>query len=136
MPIDYNFDEAIIYNQNENQIGTFQGLQEVNISMDTEETYNAVTDSYTRTFQSQTMEIIADENNLNSDIVVKFFGFDSGRKPDIYSVVFVKYVQKRCHHKKRINKKWLKRYGSKEIRAVSVGWHVKCNVDGTIYFVK
>lgn len=31
-----------------------------------------------------------------------------------YTLKYTKYVQARRHHKKRINKKWLKRYGYKE----------------------
>ena len=133
---DFDFTEAAIYDQHENKIGTLQGIQKVNISVDSEERYNLETDSFTQTFKSQSMEIITDENNLNSDIVWKLFGYDTGRAPDMYSVVFVKHVQNRRHRKKRINKKWLQRYGYKEIRAVSAGWQVRRNTDGTIDFVK
>lgn len=34
--------------------------------------------------------------------------------PHKYTLKYTKYVQARRHHKKRINKKWLKRYGYKE----------------------
>ena len=34
--------------------------------------------------------------------------------PHEYTLKYTKYVQARRHHKKRINKKWLKRYGYKE----------------------
>lgn len=36
---------------------------------------------------------------------------DISNRPDAYVVQYVKLVQARKHKKKRINKKWLKRYG-------------------------
>ncbi len=34
--------------------------------------------------------------------------------PHEYTIKYTKYVQARRHHKRRINKKWLKKYGYKE----------------------
>lgn len=34
--------------------------------------------------------------------------------PNEFTIKYTKYVQARKHHKKRINKKWLKKYGYKE----------------------
>ena len=34
--------------------------------------------------------------------------------PNNYTIKYTKYVQARRHHKRRINKKWLKKYGYKE----------------------
>lgn len=38
--------------------------------------------------------------------------------------------------KKRINKKWLKRYGYKKVIVNSKGWNVKTYTNGTVEFVK
>lgn len=44
--------------------------------------------------------------------------------------------QNRIHKKKRINKKWAKRYGYKQVVVDSKGWKIKNNTDGSIEFVK
>ena len=41
----------------------------------------------------------------------KILGLDIAQMPDSYDIQYVKVVQARKHKKKRINKKWLKRYG-------------------------
>lgn len=41
-------------------------------------------------------------------------GADFSNTPDQVNILYVKKIQARKHHKKRINKKWLKRYGYKE----------------------
>ena len=51
-------------------------------------------------------------------------------------IQYVKVVQARKHKKKRINKKWLKRYGYKKVIVNSKGWNVKTHTDGTVEFVK
>ena len=44
--------------------------------------------------------------------------------------------QNKTHKKKRINKKWAKRYGYKQIVVNSKGWKIKNNTDGSFKFVK
>lgn len=41
-----------------------------------------------------------------------------------YDVEWVEIVQVRKHKKKRINKKWLKKYGVKQITRTSKGWKI------------
>lgn len=41
--------------------------------------------------------------------------------PNEYTIKYTKYVQARRHHKRRINKKWLKKYGYKERTVVIDG---------------
>ena len=53
-----------------------------------------------------------------------------------YDIQYVKFVQARKHKKKRINKKWFKRYGCKKVIVNSKGWNVKTYTDGTVEFVK
>ena len=61
---------------------------------------------------------------------------DTANMPDAYDVQFIKIVQARKHKKRRINKKWLKQYGYKQIIVESKGWKVKTDTDGNIEFVK
>lgn len=70
------------------------------------------------------------------DKLLKIFGVDISRKPDSYTIQYSKNVQVRKHKKKRINKKWIKRYGYKQIWFNSNGWKLKCYKDGIAEFVK
>lgn len=45
-------------------------------------------------------------------------------EPHEYTLKYTKYVQARRHHKKRINKKWLKRYGYKEKTIIIDGFKI------------
>ena len=69
--------------------------------------------------------------------IQELFGIDSERFPASYEIEYTKLVQARHHKKKRINKKWLKRYGYKQVRCKSNGWKLQCSSeDGTFEFVK
>lgn len=81
---------------------------------------------------SITMEFTTDETVDTN----KILGLDIAQMPDSYDIQYVKIVQARKHKKKRINKKWLKRYGYKKVVVNSKGWNVKTYTDGTIEFVK
>lgn len=81
---------------------------------------------------SITMEFTTDETvDIN-----KILGLDISQMPDSYDIQYVKIIQARKHKKKRINKKWLKRYGYKKVIVNSKGWNVKTHTDGTVEFVK
>ena len=56
--------------------------------------------------------------------------------PIIITNAITKTVQARTHKKKRINKKWLKRYGYKQITVKSKGWKVKTDTNGNVEFIK
>ena len=49
---------------------------------------------------------------------------------------FIKFVQARKHKKRKINKKWLKRYGYKQIIVKSKGWKMKTDTNGNVEFIK
>lgn len=81
---------------------------------------------------SMTMDFtIGEEVDIN-----KILGLDITQMPDSYDIQYVKFIQARIHKKKRINKKWLKRYGYKKVIVNSKGWGVKTHTDGTVEFVK
>ena len=56
--------------------------------------------------------------------------------PQSYDIIYPKVVQVRKHKKKRINKKWLKRYGYKIIHVTSQGWKITTYTDGSFEIVK
>ena len=66
----------------------------------------------------------------------KALGFDMSKTPDAYKISVTKPVQRRKHKKKRINKKWLKKYGYKILADFRDGWHIKSYADGHYEFVK
>ena len=51
--------------------------------------------------------------NINADLFSKLCG-TIPPKPEKYIIITKVFVQRRKHHKNRINKKWAKRYGFKE----------------------
>ena len=71
---------------------------------------------------------------INLDLLRQMCG--QIQPPKSYDIVYPKVVQARKHKKKRINKKWLKRYGYKTIHVTSKGWKLKTYADGSFEFVK
>lgn len=70
------------------------------------------------------------------DIEDKILGIDIANMPDAYDIQFIKFVQARKHKKRRINKKWLKRYGYKQITVESKGWKMKTDTNGNVELIK
>lgn len=58
------------------------------------------------------------ECDINTKILNAILGFDLSNPDSTWSVEYIKHVQARTHRKKRINKKWLKRYGYKSIPVI------------------
>ena len=79
-----------------------------------------------------------DELSFTADCTINFDLLKQLSLPDVpkYDITYVKVVQARKHRKKRINKKWLKRYGYKQIYVISKGWKMNMRTDGTYEFVK
>ena len=84
--------------------------------------------SYTVTFDTY--------EPINTEELYKILGVDTSNMPDAYDIQFTEIVQVRKHKKKRINKKWAKRYGYKQVVVDSKGWKIKNNTDGSIELVK
>ena len=72
------------------------------------------------------------EPSFSYDLLEKVTTFN----PDSYTIEYTEYVQARKHKKKRINKKWLKRYGYKPVQVRTEGWEMRTYVDGSFEFVK
>lgn len=73
---------------------------------------------------------------INTEELYKVLGVDTSNMPDEYDIQYVKIVQVRKHKKRRINKKWAKRHGYKQVVVDSKGWKIKNNTDGSIELVK
>ena len=73
---------------------------------------------------------------IDTEEFYKILGIDIANMPDAYDVQFIKLVQARKHKKRRINKKWLKRYGYKQMIVESKGWKVKTDTDGNAELIK
>ena len=71
-------------------------------------------------------------DNINNDILTKL----TDKAPDKFDIDYDVLVQRRKHRKKRINKKWAKRYGYKCVTKTTKGWKLKTYKDGSFEFIK
>lgn len=74
--------------------------------------------------------------SINTEELYKILGVDTSSMLDSYDIQILKIVQVRNHKKRRINKKWAKRYGYKQVIVDDNEWKIKNNPDGGIVFVK
>lgn len=75
-------------------------------------------------------------STIEKETLFKVLGVDISKTPNAYKIQVTKPVQRRKHKKKRINKKWLKKYGYKILVDFRDGWHIKSYADGHYEFVK
>lgn len=70
-------------------------------------------------------------NPINTDDFYEMLGIDKSKIPyfDTIEIPFV--TQTKRHKKKRINKKWIKRYGFKQTYVKAKGFEIHINKDGT-----
>ena len=73
---------------------------------------------------------------IDTEEFYKILGIDIANMPDAYDIQFIKFVQARKHKKRRINQKWLKRYGYKQITVESKGWKMKTDANSNVEFIK
>lgn len=57
---------------------------------------------------------ISFEVQVDAELMKRLFGYEDNLKNDVYDFSFSYLVPRRTHKKRRIAKKWLKRYGYKE----------------------
>lgn len=81
---------------------------------------------------SDTAKLTIECGTANNNVLSKLVG----KIPDEYDIDYSIYVQARKHKKKRINKKWAKRYGYKCVTKTAKGWKLKTYTDGSFEFVK
>lgn len=73
---------------------------------------------------------------MDTDKLYKVLGIDEASMPDKYDIPVLKVVQCRRHKKKRINKKWKKKYGYKQTHVTMKGWKMHSNCNGEVEFIK
>ena len=72
---------------------------------------------------------------LCSEKLEELFGVDTASQEDSFAINYCYQIQKRKHKKKRINKKWAKRYGFISIPIVIPGFRLEDGSDSnTIVF--
>ena len=119
-------------------LGQIEDIKEVNITTESETEYER--DKHGKVLRSVNDSIY--EFTFNADKPIdteefyKILGIDIANMPDAYDIQFIKFVQARKHKKRRINKKWLKRYGYKQITVESKGWKMKTDTNGNVEFIK
>ena len=74
-----------------------------------------------RIFGTCEASFMCENATINEKLLSELF---SPKMPDMFNLQYTTMVQARRHRKKRINKKWLKRYGYKPIQMTSKGWKI------------
>ena len=62
-----------------------------------------------------TIEFSAQIPAINQELINKLAGSQNWNSGTGFTIQYKVFIQARKHRKKRINKKWLKRYGCKEV---------------------
>lgn len=127
------------YNEDTNEcISDFNDIEEINFTC--ESRIDCVYGKYNRKLSEfkydPTYCITFEPNNPVSEDFYKILGIDKTNIPDAYDIRITKFIQVRKHKKKRINKKWIKRYGYKQVMVNCKGYNIKCDTDGNVKFVK
>lgn len=131
---DNDITPSIFDNETDQMLGELHNIESVDLIGNTTEERNDY--EQLRKTLSADCTLTFDSKTDNSSELKKIFGVDMSNLPDAYNIQFVKIVQVRKHRKNRINKKWLKRYGVKQILVDSKGWKLQTHTDGTYEFVK
>lgn len=74
-----------------------------------------------RTFGTYEATFSCENTTINENLLSELF---LPKKPNTFDIQYTVMVQARRHRKKRINKKWLKRYGYKPMQMTSNGWRI------------
>ena len=78
---------------------------------------------------------ISFNGGINGELMKQFEGLMSGAS-GAYDIYFQVPIQRRQHKKKRINKKWAKRYGYVTKTITEKGWKIYRDADGNIKLIK
>lgn len=120
-------------------LGQIDDIQDVNVMSESKTDYERdKCDNKILSFNhnpTYTMSFNADKP-IDKEEFYKILGVDMAKMPDAYDIQFIKFVQARKHKKRRINKKWLRRYGYKQMLVESKGWKIKHETDGNVEFIK
>ena len=123
----------------ETDIGQIENIKEISMThfSEIEEEHNKHGDINWFNYKNEEYTMSVDfDKEIDTNELHKILGIDISNMPDAYDIQFIKFVQACKHKKRRINKKWLKRYGYKQIIVESKGWKVKTDTDGNVEFIK
>ena len=125
--------------ETDENLGQVEDIEEVNMTSECQIDYGR--DKHgnilTRYVHNPTYEFTFNADKpIDTEEFYKILGIDIANMPDAYDIQFIKFVQARKHKKRRINKKWLKRYGYKQMIVESKGWKVKTDTDGNAELIK
>ena len=116
--------------ETDENLGQLEDIEEVNMTSECQIDYG-------RDVHNPTYEFTFNADKpIDTEEFYKILGIDIANMPDAYDVQFIKLVQARKNKKRRINKKWLKRYGYKQMIVESKGWKVKTDTDGNAELIK
>ena len=138
MPIkEENLILSLINSETGEELYQVDGLQ--NISFNKESKTNYVFDYEKKTllsFADSPTFTLSFNTPIDTSNLMLSFGADIYNAQDKCNFQIIKVKQTRKHKKKRINKKWIKRYGYKQILVDCKGWKLKTHTDETYEFVK
>ena len=120
-------------------LGQIKDIKEISMShsCETEEGHNKHGDINWFKYKNEEYSMSVDfGKEIDTNELHKILGIDTSNMPYAYDIQYIKIVQSRKHKKRRINKKWLKRYGLKQILVESKGWKIKTDTDGNVEFIK
>ena len=120
-------------------LGQIEDIKEISMShfSETEEEHNKHGDINWFKYKNKEYTISVDfDKEIDTNELHKLLDIDISNIPDTYDIQFIKFVQARKHKKKRINKKWLKRYGYKQMIVEIKGWKMRTDTDGNVEFIK
>ena len=138
-PKDSEFPVMNIFNAyTRENLGQIENIKEANMTVESETEYQRDEhNKVSRLSNNHTYELTFNTDKpIEKEDFYKILGMDISNLPDAYDIQFGKIVQARKHKKKRINKKWLKRYGYKKMIVESKDWNVKTDTYGNVEFIK
>lgn len=135
MPIKIKKIKTICFkDKNDNVIAELDNVDEIALTSATEE--RDILGNVENVNMKKGETTLSFTNTIEKETLFKVLGVDISKTPDAYKIQVTKPVQRRKHKKKRINKKWLKKYGYKILVDFRDGWHIKSYADGHYEFVK
>lgn len=133
-----NYVMNIFNTETGDNLGQIEGIKEVNMMAKSKTEY--AKNEYgkvSRVINDPTYEMTFNADKpIDTEEFYRVLGIDRVNIPDAYDIQFIKYVQARKHKKRRINKKWLKRYGYKQMLVETKGWNMKSDTNGNVEFIK
>jgi len=119
-----------IINSNIGESVKIEKIEDINLTMKDDIVKNDLFSHHEREMS------ISLSGEIDTIALFQHLGLDLSQKPDMCDILIQKPIQIRKHKKKRINKKWAKKYGFTIINIESKGYKVVSNSDGEYEFVK